>query len=177
MVLAFASALGGGIIRDVLIGAAPPRALRDWRYPDWRYPVFAFTGGAIAFVGHSFVRQIPTLVIIDLDALGLSLFAVAGTEKALEYGLQPLVAVLMGAITGVGGGTVRDVLLTHVPAVLRIDVYATAALAGSVALVAARKLGLSPTFSAFVGGACCFALRIVSTWQHWNLPKAIRYQW
>lgn len=172
MVLAFATGLGGGMTRDVLIGASPPQALRDWRYA-----LTAFLGGAIAVAGYSLIRRLPPLVILDLDAAGLSLFAVAGTEKALAVRMPALIAVLMGGITGVGGGTFRDVLLTRVPAVLRVDVYATAALAGSAAMVAARRLGLSAKLSAVIGGLFCFGLRAVAIRQHWNLPKAAEYHW
>src|ERR1700735_4080306 len=129
MVLAFSTALGGGIIRDVLIGAVPPASLRDWRYAT-----AAFTGGAIVFFLHPWVRGIPTPVIITLAAAALSLFAVAGTEKALLYKMHPFIAVLLGAITAVGGGTVRDVLLAQVPNVLRSDIYATVAIAGAVVI-------------------------------------------
>jgi uncharacterized membrane protein YeiH len=168
MVLAFATALAGGIIRDVLIGAAPPQSLRDWRYA-----AIAFLGGAIVFFLHDFVVAIPGPVMIGLDAAALSLFAVAGTEKALVYNMHPFIAMLMGTITGVGGGTVRDILLAHIPAVLRTDVYATAALAGSAVLIGARKLRLSSPQAAALGGMACFALRVVSVWQHWNLPRLL----
>jgi hypothetical protein len=110
MVLAFATALGGGIIRDVLIGDAPPASLRDWRYA-----AVAFAGGAVVFFLHQFVQSIPGNVILVLDAAGLSLFAIAGAQKALVFGMHPFVAILLGTITGVGGGTARDVLLAQVP--------------------------------------------------------------
>src|SRR5271155_3310661 len=106
MVLAFATALAGGIIRDLLIGAVPPASLRDWRYP-----VTAFTGGLLVFFLYRFLLRITPNVMIDLDAMGLALFAVAGTEKALEYELSPFIAVLLGTITAVGGGTIRDIFL------------------------------------------------------------------
>jgi uncharacterized membrane protein YeiH len=165
MVLAFSTALAGGIIRDVFIGAVPPNSLRDWRYP-----VTAFVGAAIVFFWHPFVRQIPVNVIMLFDAGGLALFAVAGTEKALLYKMNPLIATLLGTITGVGGGTVRDILLATVPSVLYSDVYATAALAGSVVMVVCRRLGLPSAVAAILGGVVCFLLRVVSVWRHWNLP-------
>jgi uncharacterized membrane protein YeiH len=168
MVLAFATALGGGIIRDVLIGAVPPASLRDWRYS-----AVAFAGGTIVFCLHEFVQKIPAPVIMVLDAAGLSLFAVAGAEKALMFGMHPFIAVLMGGITGVGGGTVRDILLTQVPRVLRADVYATAALLGSLWMIVGRKLQLPPVWAALLGGTVCFLLRLISIWQHWNLPKIL----
>jgi hypothetical protein len=83
MVLAFATALAGGIFRDLLIGAVPPASLRDWRYP-----ATAFVGGAAVFFLHHFLKRIPAAIMIDLDAMALALFAVAGTEKALEYRLN-----------------------------------------------------------------------------------------
>ena len=125
MVLAFATALAGGVIRDLLIGAVPPNSLRDWRYS-----AMAFTGAAIVFFLYRFVQGIPSAVIVVLDAAGLALFAVAGTEKALLYKMHPFLAILLGTNTGVGGGTVHDILLAQVPVVLRTDVYATAAMAG-----------------------------------------------
>jgi uncharacterized membrane protein YeiH len=166
MVLAFATALGGGIIRDLLIGAVPPSALRDWCYS-----AVAFTGAAIVFFLHRFVQGIPAEVMIVLDAAGLALFAVAGTQKALIYKMHPFVSILLGTITGVGGGTIRDILLARIPIVLRADVYATAAMAGSAAMIISRKLGLPPTQAAILGGVVCFGLRMVSVWQHWNLPR------
>jgi uncharacterized membrane protein YeiH len=166
MVLSFATALGGGVIRDLLIGAVPPGSIRDWRYS-----VVAFTGGAVVFFLHHFVQEIPTQLLIDVDAAGLALFAVAGTQKALNYGIHPFMAILMGTITGVGGGTVRDILLAQIPTVLRADVYATAAMAGAAVMILGRKLGLSPAVTAILGGVVCFVLRVVSVWQHWNLPR------
>jgi uncharacterized membrane protein YeiH len=86
--------------------------------------------------------------------------------------MHPFIAVLLGAITAVGGGTVRDVLLAQIPNVLRSDIYATAALAGATVMVAATKLRVPPALAAVSGGLVCFLLRVISVWQHWNLPKA-----
>jgi uncharacterized membrane protein YeiH len=166
MVVGFATALGGGVLRDLLIGAIPPQAIRDWRYT-----VGAFTASGAVFILYHFAQQIPSQLLMILDAAGLALFAVAGTQKALDYGISPFIATLMGTITGVGGGTIRDILLMHVPNVLRADIYATAALAGSAVMVVARKLGLHPTPAAILGGTVCFALRVISVWRHWNLPR------
>jgi uncharacterized membrane protein YeiH len=110
---------------------------------------------------------------VVLDAAALSLFAVAGTEKALEFDVHPFIAILLGGMTAVGGGTLRDILLARVPLVLRAEVYATAALAGSALLIIGRKMRLSATQAAVLGGPSCFLLRLVSVWQHWNLPKAV----
>jgi uncharacterized membrane protein YeiH len=166
LALSFVTALGGGVVRDLLIAAAPPAALRDWRYP-----AFAFSAGALTFVLHTLTAHIAGPVIIVLDAAGLALFAVAGTEKALAYKIHPAIATLMGMLTGCGGGVLRDMLLAQVPRVLRIDIYATAALFGSVVMVVLQRLGLRPYWAALLGGGACFALRLVAVSQNWQLPK------
>jgi uncharacterized membrane protein YeiH len=168
MVLAFCTALGGGVIRDILLGSLPPAALRDWRYPT-----IAFTAAVLTFFLHRYVRAIPVPVIQVLDAAGLALFAVAGTIKAKLHKMTALVAIMLGTITAVGGGTMRDILLSQIPNVLRFEIYATAALLGSACMIAARKLRLSSSAAAGLGGAVCFLLRIVSLWRHWNLPRAL----
>lgn len=166
LVLACATAFGGGILRDLLIGDIPPASLRDWRYV-----AVAVAGGTCVFFLHRQVEGAPGWLMTVVDAAGLSLFAVAGAEKALQFKMHPFIAALMGMITGVGGGIVRDLLLAQVPRVLRADVYATAALAGAVIMLVARKLRLSPTWAAVLGGTACFLLRMISVWRHWNLPK------
>ena len=135
LVLSFVTALGGGTIRDVLIGAIPPNSIRDWRYG-----ATAFAGGGAVFFFHPLFQRVPVHLMITLDAAGLALFAVAGVGKALEYGITPLLAIMMGAVTGAGGGTVRDVLLAQVPGVLHSDVYAAAALAGAIVVVVGLKI-------------------------------------
>ena len=167
LVLSFATALGGGIIRDVLIGDVPPASIRDWHYTTT-----AFVGGFVAFFLYRFDRQVPAQALVLLDAGGLSLFAVAGASKGLAARVHPFIAVLLGGITGVGGGTVRDMLLAQIPAVLRIDVYATAALAGAAVVVIGTRLGGNRTPVAVLGAIVCFSLRMLAVWLHWNLPKA-----
>lgn len=167
LVLGFVTALGGGILRDVLLGATPPAALRDGRYP-----ALALTGAALTFLFWKQVALVPPIGITALDAAGLALFAVAGTEKALDYKIRPVIAPFLGTLTAVGGGALRDVLLTHIPAVLRTDIYATAALAGGVVLVLARRCGLRPGGAALAGFAICFLLRLTSVMLHWHLPVA-----
>lgn len=168
LVLAFCTALGGGIIRDILLGALPPASLRDWRYPT-----IAFVAAILVFFLHRYVRAIPIPVIQVLDAAGLALFAIAGTTKALLHKMNPMVAIMLGTITGVGGGTIRDVLLNQIPGVLRFEVYATAALLGSALMIAAKKLRAPSNAAAAFGATACFILRVVSIWRHWNLPRAL----
>jgi uncharacterized membrane protein YeiH len=166
LVLAFTTALGGGIIRDLLIGAVPPASIQDRRYA-----ITALVGGATVFFFHHFVRQIPASWIIVLDAAGLGLFAMAGAVKALDKEIDPFMAVLMGTITGVGGGTLRDIFLARIPAVLQVEIYAVAALIGSAVMVVGIRRNLPRTGMMALGGVVCFLVRIVSVWQHWNLPK------
>ncbi len=168
MTLAFCTALGGGIIRDTLLGALPPAALRDWRYP-----AIALAAAVLVFALNGYVRAIPVPALQALDAAGLAIFAIAGTEKAIIHKMNPLVAVLLGTITGVGGGTVRDILLTQVPNVLRLEVYATAAALGSVVMIVATRIRVPANLAAGLGGAACFLLRVISLWRHWNVPKAL----
>ena len=111
LVLSFAASSAGGICRDVLIGATPPAALRDWRYL-----AVAMAAGLITFLWAPLIERMKTPVRM-FDAAGLGLFAVAGAQKALDYGLNPVMAALLGMLTGIGGGMLRDVLLADVPMV------------------------------------------------------------
>jgi uncharacterized membrane protein YeiH len=164
-VVSFTTALGGGVVRDLLIGAAPPNAIRDQRYA-----CVAFAGALTVLGLRQVVDGVPPWLLVALDAAGLSLFAIAGARKALDFGLRPLMAILMAAITGSGGGVLRDVFLNHVPTVLRADIYAVAAMAGAAVMVVGQRLRLPSRLMPFVGGAVCFALRLVSVWRGWNLP-------
>ena len=167
LVLGFVTALGGGIIRDLIIGDVPPAAFRFQRY------IFAAVlGAAIAFVVFTPVAQAPTWVLISLDAGGLSLFAVSGASKSLLFGTNALSAIILGVVTGTGGGVIRDVLLNKVPAILRVDVYASAALLGAAVMTIGVRRGQPRGRMMFIGGGLCFALRLVAAWQHWGLPRA-----
>lgn len=166
LVLSFMVALGGGVIRDVLIGATPPSAIRDWRYP-----VLAFVTGLITFLIHTQIETVPAVLLTTLDAAGLALFAVAGAEKALDFKINPFIAILMGAMTGCGGGVMRDMLLARVPVVLVADIYASAALLGALVVVVGRRLGFPPAVAAVLGFVVCFALRIAAVRFGWQLPR------
>ena len=166
MVLAFSTALAGGVVRDLLIGAVPPESIKNWRYATT-----AFAAAMLTFFFYRMVQAFPPQLLLVLDAGGLALFAVAGTEKALDYRIHAFMAALLGTITGVGGGTIRDIFLAQVPRVLQSDIYATAALTGAVVLIVTRRIGASPIVAAFLGGGCCFVLRVVAGTLHWNLPK------
>ncbi|WP_244294823.1 trimeric intracellular cation channel family protein [Pseudomonas helmanticensis] len=168
MVIAFIVALGGGVTRDLLIGATPPNAVADWRYP-----ALALFMGGLAFVFHEQVLGWSGSTLIVLDAAGLALFAVAGAQKALNFGITPFVAMLMGTITGVGGGVIRDIVLARIPVVLQADLYASSAFVGAAVLVIGRRLGVSPVAAALLAGAACLLLRLLSVHFGWQLPKVI----
>ena len=166
LVLSFATATFGGIVRDLLIGAVPPAALTDWRYL-----AVALASGLIAFIWLPFIVKLRGPVRL-LDAAGLAFFAVAGTQKGLAFGLSPVMAALMGMLTGIGGGVVRDVFLAQIPSVLRSDFYAVAALAGSAVVVAGALLHLPVILTAIGGGVVCFGLRVLAMRWGWRLPAA-----
>src|SRR5690349_13374081 len=167
MVIAFVAALGGGVTRDLLIGATPPNAIRDWRYP-----ALTFAAGLLTFLFHANAQGFPEFWLMVLDAAGLSLFAVAGVEKAMLYRIRPFVAALMGTVTGVGGGVIKDVLLARIPSVLVTDIYATAACFGAIVVLVARRFGLSPALAGVAGGVACFVLRVAAATHGWHLPRA-----
>ncbi len=130
------TALGGGIIRDVLIGDVPPAA-----FGDWRYLALAVGGGLVAFALSQWLDRLEMPINV-LDAIGLSVFAVIGASKAVAFGLEVGPAIILGAVTGVGGGTVRDTLIRQVPSVLRSDLYAIPALIAAALTVGAIHLGI-----------------------------------
>jgi uncharacterized membrane protein YeiH len=166
LVLSFSAATAGGIARDVLIGAIPPAALSDWRYL-----VTALVAGAVTFWWHPLIDRLKNPVQL-FDAAGLALFAVAGAQKALAYGLDPLMAALLGMVTGIGGGIVRDILLAEVPFVLRSELYAVAALAGATVVVSGNALQFSSAVTALFGATVCFILRMGAIRYRLRLPVA-----
>lgn len=166
MVLGFSTALVGGIIRDVLIGCTPPASLRS---PT--YPVVALAGAGLVLLLDRAVDDIPLVLLQVTDAVGLSLFAVAGAMKALDYRIRSLVAALLGAVSACGGGVVRDMMLNIVPVVLRTEIYALAALVGATATVlSVRYLHAGRAAAMTAGFAVCLVIRLVSVWQGWSLP-------
>lgn len=166
LVLSFIASSFGGISRDLLIGATPPAAL-----VDWRYLAVSVGAGIIAFFWSSLVEKLRSPVLL-VDAMGLAFFAVAGAQKALAFGLSPLMAALLGMLTGIGGGMARDVLLAEIPTVLKSDLYAVAALTGAAVVVIGNALQF-PSAAVTVGGAIlCFGLRLAAIRRGWHLPIA-----
>jgi uncharacterized membrane protein YeiH len=169
LVLSFAAASAGGIMRDLLIGSVPPAAISDWRYL-----AVSLLAGLVMFFWFPRSERLHKLsnFVLIFDGAGLALFAVAGTQKALGYGLNPMMAALLGMLTGIGGGMLRDVLVAQVPTVLRSELYAVAALAGASVVVTGHVLNFPPTAMAISGAVLCFGIRLVAIRRGWRLPVA-----
>jgi len=166
IVLSFAAGNSGGITRDLLIGAVPPGAVGDWRYLG-----VSFVAGLITFYFSRLIVRWSNAVLV-FDAAGLALFAVAGSSKALLFGLNPVMATALGVVTGVGGGMVRDVLLAEIPTVLRAELYAVAALAAAAVVVVGHMLQLPVAPVTAVALISCFLLRVMAIRRGWRLPVA-----
>jgi uncharacterized membrane protein YeiH len=167
LVVAFVASCFGGVARDLLIGATPPAALTNVAYL-----AVSTSAGAFAFwFGAAIERALKSLQI--LDAAGLAFFAVAGAQKALAFGLDPIMAALLGMLTGIGGGIARDVLLAEVPSVLLpTEIYALAALAGAAIVALGAGLSWPAIPWAIAGGAVCSILRVAALHFGWRLPSA-----
>lgn len=162
--LSVATALGGGFMRDALIGSTPAAALTDGRYLI--VPVIV---GLIVFYVHPAMARLSRIFLL-VDAAGLGLFAVAGARKALDFGVPAVGACGIGLLTAIGGGIIRDVLVREIPAVLHREIYATAALLATVIVVLGDKTNLNNVATAAVAIAAAFSLRVVSRWKQWSAP-------
>jgi uncharacterized membrane protein YeiH len=164
--LAFVAAVSGGMLRDALIGATPVAALLSWHAI-----VIALMAGACCFFGYRWILRLSRPVAL-FDAIGLGLFCVVGARKALDAGLSPLTASLLGMLTAIGGGIAADVLTARPPMVLSRDIYALAALAGAGLLAFAAAVGVPDLVAAPMGAALAIGLRLVALNQGWHLPRA-----
>ena len=166
LVLCFVTGNAGGITRDIMIGALPPAAINEWRYV-----AVSILAGLIVFFGYPLINQLSSPVLL-FDAAGLGLFCVAGADKALAFHAGPIAATLLGMLTGIGGGMVRDVLVMEVPSVLRTELYAVAALLGAAFTVGGQRLGLPLHVAAPIGAVLCITLRLLALRYGWHLPVA-----
>lgn len=166
LVIGAVTGLGGGIMRDVLIGAVPPAS-----FSDWRYLAVSVIAGLVAFRFHPDLAKIERY-INWFDAMGLGLFCVLGTQKALFFGLDPVPAALMGVLTGIGGGVLRDLLANRMPIVLRADFYAIPALAGSLVVVVIWEAGRFHEWVLIPAAALCIGLRFLALHYRWTAPRA-----
>ncbi len=165
-VLGTMTALGGGIIRDLLIGATPPATFRDWRYL-----AVALVSAVVAFLGRRFLHRVARSINL-FDAAGLSLFCVTGTVVAYAHGLGPFQSAILGAITGVGGGTIRDITIRRVPTVLTSGLYAIPALVGAAITAVTLSLHVYDTGVAIGAAAVCFVIRLAGLHFNLNVPTS-----
>lgn len=160
----FVAALGGGIIRDLVIDVVPPLA-----FADWRYPAVAAVVATASFWLHPQLARLRRTVLV-LDAAGLGLFTVTGTLKALDAGVPAVGACLIGMLVGIGGGLGRDLLTGEIPVVLRREIYAVAALAGAVAVVGLERAKMHHNVVLLVPAALIFGVRLVALLRRWSAP-------
>ena len=166
LLLSFVAAVTGGVARDLLIGAVPPAAVASWHTL-----AIAVVGGLLTFCVYPAVRSHQRDVLL-LDAVGLAVFAVTGAQKALQHGIDPVMAAVLGMVSGIGGGMARDVLAGEVPTVLRADLYALAALAAAGAVSFGRVLDAPPLPPMLLGAAACVVLRLMAIGRGWRVPVA-----
>ena len=169
-ILAVTTALGGGILRDLILGDSPPLA-----FDRWEYLAVALASAAVTFVAHPELKRITRTLLI-FDAAGLALFSVAGTVKALDHGLAPIAAVLLGVTAAVGGGVLRDVIARETPELVRpgSELYAIPAMVGATAIAVAWELhAYEPALGAVIAVAV-FGLRALALHRHWFAPRAPR---
>lgn len=170
LVLAEVTALGGGVLRDLVIGATPPAA-----FQHLGYLLVPLAAAAVAFVAHPVVERLAFTVLL-FDAAGLALFCVTGTLIAYAHGLGSVQSAVLGVVTGVGGGLLRDVIARQTPAVVRVDtdLYAIPAMAGAAAVALAHHTAIPVAVYAPLAAALIFAFRLTAMLRHWKAPQALR---
>jgi uncharacterized membrane protein YeiH len=165
VVIGMTTALGGGVIRDVLLGIHPPTSLANWRFL-----AICAAVSLLVFFFHPQVARLRKSMLI-LDAAGLGLFTTSATATALAHGVPTYTAVLIGMTSGIGGGALRDVLLRQIPLVLRKEIYAVAGLVGATIVAGSWALHLPDTPLTLIGAVATFGIRILALWRKWNAPR------
>lgn len=165
LTLGMITAMGGGILRDIMLNDLPPATFQDWRY----LAVAAF-GAFIVFIFAKHLGRM-TVPIEVFDAVGLSVFAVTGASKAMEFGLGPVQSIILGTLTGVGGGTIRDALIGRIPSVMSEGLYAIPAIVGAGITVAALMTDLYGVLAAVIAASVCWLIRIIGIRYKLNAPS------
>lgn len=164
VVVGVVTALGGGALRDIAINEAPPIA-----FTDWRYPVTAAATAVVVFWLHGRVSRLRR-TMLTLDAAGLGLFTVVGTEAALNADIPEVGACMIGMITAIGGGVIRDLLTAQIPVVLLREIYAVASLAGTVVITVCHHFELPALWYSLGAAGLVFGLRLISLQRNWSAP-------
>lgn len=166
LVLGVVTAVGGGTLRDLLLGDIPPFSLTNETYI-----YIAIAMAMIVFANRKRFQKVEK-PLLYLDAIGLSTFLVIGTTKALDFQMGMLGAILMGVMTGTAGGVVRDILANQVPLILRREIYASACIAGGSLLVVLEQSGAGRSTSALVAATTVISVRLLAIRYHWGLPRS-----
>jgi uncharacterized membrane protein YeiH len=164
VVLAALTAIGGGTLRDLLLNRHPVFWVADTRY------LIVIIAAALLTVAYVRVLPVPGEALLVADALGLALFAISGAQIAEAAGYPAIVVVLMGTMTGVAGGVLRDVLTAQIPLILRRDIYATAAIAGIALYLVLQAVGVRRSGAAAIGMLVVAVLRLLAIWRGLQLP-------
>ncbi|ACH67038.1 trimeric intracellular cation channel family protein [Aliivibrio fischeri] len=164
-VLASVTAIGGGTIRDMALGATPVFWINDTNYL-----LVIFITCILTMLIIRKPKRLPWYVLPVSDAIGLAVFVGIGVEKALNYNADPMVAVIMGVITGCGGGIIRDVLAREVPMVLRSEVYATACILGGIVHTSALEFNVQSSTAMLLGVTATLIIRLAAIRWHLSLP-------
>ncbi len=164
-VIAFATAVGGGTIRDILIGSTPVGWMKDLNY------LIAILGGIILAVFFKKYINKLTKTLFLFDAIGIGLFTILGVQKTLLTGLSPAIAVMMGIVSAVFGGVLRDILVDRVPLIFRSEIYATACLCGAILYVILKELGIEFPWGIVLSIILIIGMRIMAVYYHWKLPR------
>jgi uncharacterized membrane protein YeiH len=166
LVLGMVTAIGGGTLRDLLLGDLPPFCLRNETYL-W----LPIATALLVFLSHRFLPKIEH-PLLYFDAIGLGTFVVIGTGKAIAFQTGPLGAVLMGVMTGTAGGVIRDVLSNEIPLIMRREIYASACIFGGTLLVLFQRIEIPQNFALLISATSVILLRILAIHYNWSLPKA-----
>lgn len=165
LIISFVTAIGGGTIRDLLIGELPVAWLTN-ATAIW----VILTGAAMTVFFGSYLKRLDKM-LFSFDAMGLGLFTMIGIQKGIAHGLGTGICVMLGTVTGCFGGVLRDVLLNNVPLIFQKEVYASASIAGGVLFFLLLRLGVSPDLAYTVGILIVFFVRVLAGRFNWSLPK------
>ncbi len=166
LVLGLVTAIGGGTLRDLLLGDLPPFCLQNEIYL-W----LPLAISLLVFLAHRFFPKIEN-PLLYFDAIGLGTFVVIGTGKALSFSIGPVGAVLLGAMTGTAGGVIRDVLSNEIPLIMRREIYASACIFGGTLMVLLHALAVPNQLNFLLTAISVITLRLLAIRYNWSLPKA-----
>lgn len=168
ILLAFIAACGGGMLRDIMIGAVPPASLSHIRYIT-----LSVAAALLCLACRPLLTRLAQPVAL-FDAIGLSLFCVTGAQKTFVYTGSVEVAIFLGMLTAIGGGLLRDIILNRIPLILQKEIYASASLLGAAIISLTNYMQWNPNWGAWIAISVCFSLRMLSLRYHWHLPYAFK---